>query len=158
MQKSRTFVPRCDEAKLEDRVALSTVFGHFPFVQATPPVRQFQINFTSNTFHYVIRDLNKIAHNFAVTGNVTTAENALARESFRIPYGNQNLLPTWQADLQALPPTATAADAANVVHSDLLTYLEDNVGSTLNILKSGANWATDNELNGFYNGTVSGRS
>jgi hypothetical protein len=153
MRKSRTFVPRCDEANLEGRVALSTVFGNFPFVHATPPVRQFQINFTSRTYHFMIQSLKQIARNLAVTGNVTAAENALARQSFRVPFGNQNLLPMWQADLESLP-SPTVAQALNVVVSDLNNYLESNVGTTLNILKSHQGWATDNALNGFYNGRV----
>lgn len=156
MRKSRTFVPRCDEAKLEDRVALSTIFGNFAFVHATPPVRQFQINFTSNTYHFVIQDLKKIAKNFAATGNVTATESALARVSTKVPFGNANLFPTWQSDLSALQAsgTATAAQAAQVVFNDLQTYLQTNVGSQFNILKSHPNWATDNALNGFYNGRV----
>jgi hypothetical protein len=166
MRKSRTFVPQVDGAKLEDRVVLSTAAASIhaavfinptiPFVIAPVGVAQNAINFTSNTYHNVIGSLQTIANNYAVTGNLTAAANALSIVSYRMPYGHAELLPVWLNDLNALrlAGTATPANAARVVFNDLHAYLANGVGKSFNILKSDVGWATDNQLIGLYNGHV----
>jgi hypothetical protein len=155
MRKRRTFVPQCSEARLEDRIVLSTaalqatvINGH-NFVIAPPGISQNAINFTSNTFHSVLSSLSTIAHNFAVTGNQAAAQHALSVVSFGMPYGHVDLLPIWLADLKTLQTggTLTNAEATTEVtdlYETLLGREPDAAGeaSFVNALEQGASFTS----------------
>ena len=149
-RQKTTFTPQVDG--LERREVLSTVIHvDIPFVIAPAGVNQFAINFTSNTFHGVWNSLNADARNLARTGNLTLAETQLTALSTRIPYGEQVLLPIWQADVNnaigtTTPTPATVKAALNAVEADLISYLNDNEGSAFNVQKSGVGWSTDGLL------------
>jgi hypothetical protein len=119
--------------RLEDRVVLSQI----PFVTAPAGVAQNAINFTSARFHTIVQGLNKAVNTFVNTGNV----NPLSKLAIQVPFGVQDLLPTWEDD-------TTGAEA----QSDLVNYLDANVGETLNVLQSGVHNSTDSLLT--FNGTV----
>jgi hypothetical protein len=133
---------------------------------------QSAINFTSNTYQSVLFGtdgrigIRQAAARFAATGSVNRLNADITALSFRMPFGNQQLLPTWQTDLQALQagtltPTpsgirwglnTTGTAIANVLFQDLQTYLANGIGTQFNILKSHVHWGTDNLLT--FNGVV----
>jgi len=148
-----------------------------PFIVGTEVgAKQNALNFTSNTYQNVLfgtggwDGIQQIVERFDSNGgdvNQLTAD--ISALSFRMPYGNQMLLPTWTADLQSLQsgtltPTssgivwdnnanASGQAVGDVLFADLQTYLSAGLGTSFNILKSVINWNnSDNLLT--YNGTV----
>jgi hypothetical protein len=151
--RMRAFIPAVEGNELEDRVALSTaavINTSIPFVFAPAGVRQNAINFTSNTFHQILdggggnNGLKQIFQTFSRNRNESQLDASLTKLSQRVPYGRTDLLPTWQADV--------AAGNFRSVQNDLITYLNDGVGTSFNVLKSHVHYSTDNLL--IYNGKV----
>ncbi|MGO9596822.1 MAG: hypothetical protein ACLP7Q_02245 [Isosphaeraceae bacterium] len=131
-RQKTTFTPQVDG--LERREVLSAVIDHtIPFVIAPADVNQFAINFTSNRLHQVLKSLNADANSFARTGNVTKFESQLTAIAGQVPYGKQVLLNTWLADENSLQQLDT----------DLISYLDNNEGTAINLGKSGVNYSTD---------------
>jgi hypothetical protein len=165
MRRKQCFVPAVDG--LESREVLSTITPHIlphvavtnvsvrqidstiPFVIAPTGVWQNAINFTSNTYHNLINGLNSAAKSFARTGDVTALGNALTALSNKVPYGQLNLLPVWQADVEN---GTTIGGTLQQIKADLLSYLNEGLGTDWNVLKSCVNWSTDSQLT--YNGRV----
>lgn len=151
--RKHAFIPAVEGNKLEDRVALSHVFidRSIPFVVAPLGVRQNSINFTSHTFNQILdggggnNGLKQIFRKFSQNRNESQLDASLTELSRRVPFGQTDLLPTWQADV--------AAQDFRSVENDLVTYLHDGVGTNFNVLKSHDNHTTDNLL--IYNGKVS---
>ena len=146
-RQKTTFTPHVDG--LERREVLSTVSFSIPFVVAPGGTRQSAINFTSSTFHQVWNSLNTVARNFARTGNVTNADAQLQTISKSVPFGSQVLLDTWVSDLNS---AGTGASAGNVLHQDLVNFIDTNEGIAFNVLKSVVRFSTDDFLT--YNGRV----
>ncbi len=147
MLKRRAFVPQINDTRLEDRVVLTTTAANF--VIAPAGVAQNSINFTSNTYHSVISSLSTISHNFAVTGNVTAAEHALAQVSLGIPFGQKTLLPIWLTDLQTLQTGARLTNAeatteVNALYETLLGRAPDAGGEAgfVSALEQGASFTS----------------
>jgi hypothetical protein len=144
-----------------------------PFIVGTAVgAKQNALNFTSNTYQNVLfgtggwDGIQQIVQRFGDTNNVDQLTADLTALSFRMPYGNQMLLPTWIADLQSLQsgsltPTpsginwdsnSTGQAVGDVLFADLQTYLGAGIGTSFNVLKSVIDWNSDNLLT--YNGTV----
>jgi hypothetical protein len=146
-----------------------------PFITGTP---QFPLNFTSNTFQNVLfgtggwDGIQQIAIRFGATNDVNQLTSDITALAVRMPFGKQELLPTWMTDLEslqsgALTPTpsgitwdhvnASGQAVGDVLFADLTAYLADGLGTSFNILKSAVNWNnSDNLLT--YNGTVGSNS
>ncbi len=153
-------------------IAKQTVDTTIPFIKGTDVgAAQNALNFTSNTFQNVLfgtggwDGIQQIANRFTFTNDTNLLASDLTNLSFRIPFGNQQLLQTWLTDLQSLQsgsltPTTTIFFSSNptaqaisdVLYSDLQTYLGNGLGTNFNILKSVINWDSDNLL--IYNGFV----
>ena len=151
--RRRAFIPAVEGNTLEDRVVLSTVGiidSSIPFVVAPPGVRQNAINFTSNTFHQILdgggghQGLKQILEKFRRNGNESQLDASLTKLAGLVPYGRTDLLPTWENDV--------AARDFQSVQTDLITYINDGVGTSFNVLKSHVHYSTDNLL--IYNGKV----
>jgi hypothetical protein len=151
-----------------------------PFIVGTTVgAPQNALNFTSNTYNQVLfgggdwDGIQQIADRFGDTGDVNQLNADITALSFRMPYGNQMLLPTWKADLQSLQagtltPTRSgitwdfdstsgqAQAVGDVLFQDLQTYLSAGLGTSFNILQSNVNWNSDNLLT--YNGFVGSNS
>jgi hypothetical protein len=149
-----------------------------PFIVGTNVgARQNALNFTSNTYQNVLfgtggwDGIQQIVNRFADTKNVNQLGSDLAALSFRIPYGNQQLLQTWVDDLASLtggtltpPVSGIIWDCDNnlgnavgdTLFADLQTYFSAGLGTSFNILKSVIDWDSDNLLT--YNGTVGSSS
>lgn len=160
-------------------------FGGGNIDRSIPLVLSYQVgaaqnalNFTSNTYQNVLfgtggwngiqQIVTNYANNYSNSGSSTQLVNDLSALSYRIPYGNQQLLQTWLADLQSLQngtltPTASninwdggntiAQAVGDTLFQDLQNYLAAGLGYSFNILKSNINWSnSDNLLT--YNGTV----
>lgn len=149
-----------------------------PFIVGTTVgARQNALNFTSNTYQNVLfgsggwDGIQQIATRFGETGNTDQLTTDLTALSFRMPYGNQQLLQVWLTDLQSLQsgsltPTESGITwdsgssvgqaVGDVLFADLQTYLGDGLGTSFNILKSVVNWNSDNLLT--YNGSVGSNS
>jgi hypothetical protein len=80
---------------------------------------------TMNTLNGVAAEVQSIANRFATTDNTARANAALARLAARIPYGVQQLAPTWRADT-ALDASGTA-QAGAVIGKQLLGALYRDV-------------------------------
>lgn len=128
-----------------------------PFVFAPPGVWQNAINFTSNTFHEVLGQLDTFAKNVAKYqyGYPNGAyygyhvNNALSNIAGRVPYGRANLLPVWQ---DTLANNTWIGSALHEMKGELIQYLNSNVGINFNVLKSGRSWSSDGHL--VFNGKV----
>ena len=189
--KKRDFSPTMDGLRLEDRVVLSTVQAGvtasaaaihaseraandkidytLPFIRV-PGVPQGWLNFTSHTFNQMIyggpgqRGFSQILSRFNSSGNVAQLENDLAVLSHRVPYGHEDLLPTWLDDLNLAlagntggfvttgPFSGRNGIVANQLVDDLVEYLENGVGDDFNVLLSSQHASTDIFLT--YNGKV----
>lgn len=107
-----------------------------PFVTAPTGVAQNAINFTSNRFNIVSNGLN------AAFSSGMPSTSTLTSLAHQVPFGvSGGLLDTWEGDT-----------SASQAQADLVTYLNNNIGDTLNVLKSHINWSTDSLLT--YNGVV----
>lgn len=161
-----------NQVHIVPKVAIKTVDTTIPFiVGADVSAAQNAVNFTSNTFQNVLfgtggwDGIQQIANRFSVTNDTNLLTSDLTALSFRMPFGNQQLLQTWLTDLQSLqsgtltPTTtiffssdSTAQAVSDVLYANLQTYLSAGLGTSFNILKSVINWDSDNLLT--YNGFV----
>jgi hypothetical protein len=168
------------QSKVKPAQIAQTSFGGgnidltIPFIIGTNvSANQNALNFTSNTYQNVLfgtggwDGIQQISQRFGATGNTEQLATDITALSFRMPYGNQQLLPIWMADLQSLKsgtltPTpsgitwdsnsTTGQAVGDVLYQDLQTYLSAGLGTSFNILKSAVCWNSDNLLT--YNGTV----
>ena len=145
-RQKTSFTPQVDG--LERREVLSTVVNYsIPFVFAPTGVRQSTINFTSITFHQVWDQLNTVVRKFVRSGNAITADAQLQAISGMVPYGRQRLLNTWLGDLNSAGRTASAS---TLLHQHLISFVDNNEGSSFNVLKGVVGYSTDGLLT--YNG------
>ena len=73
--------------------------GHWIGDPAAPKTSTVVVPVLSQkTYNSVLHQIDQAAGTFAKTHNPTAFDAALARISFKIPYGNSQLYPTWQAD------------------------------------------------------------
>ena len=121
-----------------------------PFVLAPEGVNQNAINFTSHTYYQVVSGrgagkdgLSRLFSRFNSSEDLASGLSAL---SFRVPYGNTELLPIWL-------DTLDAGGGESDLRADLQTYVNDGVGVFWNTLKSvQRHSSTDGDL--VYNGKV----
>ena len=104
--------------------------------------------------------IKQAAARFVRSGNINQLNADITRIAGKVPFGRAELLPTWQANLQALQagtftPTssgfswglgATGTAIANTLYEGLQNYLADGIGTSFNILKSNIHWRSDNLL------------
>lgn len=161
--KRNAFVPTVED-RLEDRVVLTAHaaatalppanFGGgqidytIPFVAATNIPDQNNLDFTSHTFHMVVKSSEKDFAAFNRTGNVIGLKHGLSALVRKVPFGIKQFAPTVASDLSGLSPTNRDPSGAvqNRLLNDLLIYLDNGIGQKFNIIKSHQGFSTDKLL------------
>jgi len=84
---------------------------------------------SSSTYHKALRGIDRAAGTFAKTHNEAAFLATLSQISTTIPYGHDQLLPTWQADVSIYDPTVPGSGAAMVkqLDADLASYVQTSV-------------------------------
>ncbi|MDE2508431.1 MAG: hypothetical protein KGM43_14555 [Planctomycetota bacterium] len=111
--RKRNFKPSADGLQLEDRLVLSAVL----------PV------LTIGTYNQVEKQIDHSFSKLLKNGNVPQLEASLTATSHRIPYGGQNLQPTWMADVSGISHYPDVAPAYQQVKADLTSYIQYGVSS-----------------------------
>ena len=158
--KRNAFVPTVD-GRLEDRVVLTAhaaatalpppTFGGgnidytIPYVTGTNIPEQNNLNFTSFTFHMVVKSAEKDFAAFNRTGNIIGLRHGLSALVNKIPFGHKQFAPTVAADIAGLSPTNRDPNGTVMtqVLNDLLVYLDNGIGQKFNIIKSHQGFSTN---------------
>lgn len=82
-----------------------------------------------STLSHAYTAIDRAAGTFARTHNEHRVQNDLTRIARTIPFGRQNLLPTWQADTAIYDPNTRGSglEAVRQIKLDLTNYVRQSV-------------------------------
>jgi hypothetical protein len=94
------------------------------------------------TFNQVLKQIDRAAGTFAKTHNENAFVGSLSQISYKVPYGHNQLLPTWQSDVGIYNPTVPGSGMAMVkqLKTDLTNYVQTAVSEGL--IGARGNWTT----------------
>jgi hypothetical protein len=86
---------------------------------------------TQNRFKDVLKQIDRAAGTYAKNRNAAAFDAALASISFSIPYGHNDLYPTWQSDEMIYSPSVAGSGVQMVsqIKTDLVDYVHSMVAS-----------------------------
>jgi hypothetical protein len=77
----------------------------------------------------VVNQINRAAGTYAKTHNATAFDAALSQISTKIPYGHDQLYPTWQSDESIYDPTVPGSGMQMVsqIKADLKSFVQSSI-------------------------------